>query len=362
MKVRTAQHRSGIALIIVLLVVVVLGILAGGFAYSMKVETTLARHATFRSDIDWAGRGAIEAAKWVLANSMIGPQGQADSLKAKWAGGPGETNSILADVDLKNYRFVELVFPCDAVMAIDMKDLDRKFNINMADEIILRQAMTLIGVDASASSSIIGSILDWRDTDGNTHQSGTESEYYETLDPPYYAKDGWIDDMSELLLVRGVTPAMYWGSSGGGMPAVMNRPVGGLKSHFEEPTYAVGLNDMFTPISSRFVNVNTASATVLQIFPDIDEMLAQAIIARRAGLDGQDGTEDDTPFRSPGEIATVAGLNPVAVQAFQRYFTVRSLCFEVHVDVDFRGTKREYVALLRRNSPKDIQTMNLYWK
>src|SRR5438093_4939022 len=39
--------RSGIALIIVLVIIVALGILAGGFAYTMKVETKLARNASF---------------------------------------------------------------------------------------------------------------------------------------------------------------------------------------------------------------------------------------------------------------------------------------------------------------------------
>ena len=355
MRVRTCQHHSGIALIIVLLVIVVLGILAGGFAYSMKVETTLARHATFDTDLDWAGRSGVEVAKWVLAQSMTAPQGGIGSFKRQW-GDFGMTNDILATVDLKNYELG------DARLSIDIKDLDRKFNINVADEVILRQAMTLIGVDAAASSTIIGSILDWRDPDSNTHLSGTESDYYESLDPPYFCKDGPIDDLTELLLVRGVTPAMYWGSGGGGLPPVLNRPVSGLKSALDEPTYAVGLADLFTPISSRFVNINTASATVLQIFPDIDEIVAQAIIARRAGPDGVEGTEDDMPFRSPAEIATVAGLNPAAVQAFGRYFSVRSFCFEVHISVDMRGTKREYVAILRRNGPKDIQTLNLHWR
>jgi len=364
MRVCIPKNRSGIALIIVLLVIVVLGILAGAFAYSMKVETTLARHATFSSDLDWAGRSGAEVAKWALAQSMASPQGPVGSFKREW-GDLGATNDILASVDLKNYH-IQRINPQgqieEAILSIDIKDLDRKFNINVADEIILRQAMTLIGVDAAASSTIIGSILDWRDPDSHTHLSGAESDYYEGLDPPYFAKDGPIDDLTELLLVRGVTPAMYWGSGSGGIPTVLNRPAHGLKSAFDEPTYAVGLVDLFTPISSRLVNMNTASATVLQIFPDIDENVAQAIIARRAGLDGQDETEDDTPFRSPAEIGTVPGMSPIAVQALGRYFTTRSLCFEVHISVDMRGTKREYVAILRRNGPKDIQTLNFHWK
>ena len=75
MKIRPTQSRRGIALIIVLIVIVVLGILAGGFAYSMKVETTLARHASFSSELDWLGRAGVEVAKWVLSQSSMGPNG-----------------------------------------------------------------------------------------------------------------------------------------------------------------------------------------------------------------------------------------------------------------------------------------------
>ena len=55
------------------------------------------------------------------------------------------------------------------------------------------------------------------------------------------------------------------------------------------------------------ININTASAQVLQLIPGIDPSLAQGIISTRAGLDGMDGTEDDMPFRTPGELINVPG-------------------------------------------------------
>lgn len=346
-------------MIIVLIVIVVLGILAGGFSYSMKVETVLARHASFSSELDWLGRSGVEVAKWVLAQSSVGPNAAVDSLNQKWAGGTGDTNNILAAVDLKNYQIG------NGTVSIDIKDLDRKFNINVAvqDEIILKQALTLIGVDAGNFTTITGSLMDWRDADTNPHMGGAESEVYEQQDPPYFAKDGPFDDMTELLLIRGVTPAMFWGSSGGGLPPVFNHPNPGQRGHFEEPSYAVGLMDLFATVSGRQININTTTATVLQLIPEIDENIAQAIIQARAGPDGQDGTEDDTPYRTPTEIAArVPFVNPAGIQNLSRLFTVRSIVFEAHVTASIGGTKREYVALLRRMNPKQIDTLNLYWK
>jgi type II secretory pathway component PulK len=369
------QRSDGIALIMVLVVIVVLSILAFGFAYSMKVETTLARHAMFSSDLDWAGRSGIEVAKWVLAEESKGQNAMFDSLRNKWAGGPGESNSPLMEIDLKNYP---LYRPDDSLLAnlsIEIVDNDRKFNINVADEIRIKQALTLIGVDAGAFTAITSSILDWRDPDKNPHMGGAETDYYEGLTPSYFAKDGPFDEITELLRIKGVTWEMFWGSSGGTAAAV-TRPRGPRSSQFEEPTYAVGLNDLFTCLSSRLVNMNTAPATVFQMmFPEFDTTIADAIIRERNGPDGAPGTDDDTPFRSSSELmfrvrelaqivgppSGQPGQNPATAQ-IASLFTARSLVFEVRVTASIGNTKRDYVGILRRNNAKDIQTLNLYWK
>src|SRR5436190_10987615 len=91
------QSQQGIALVMVMIVLTVLAVMAGEFAYLMKVETKLARNSSFETDYEWAGRSGIERARWILAMSSIGPRGAVDSLGSKWAGGPGDTNGPLAD-------------------------------------------------------------------------------------------------------------------------------------------------------------------------------------------------------------------------------------------------------------------------
>jgi type II secretory pathway component PulK len=145
---------------------------------------------------------------------------------------------------------------------------------------------------------------------------------------------------------------------------VLNRAPGGRRDPFDEPSYVLGLVNLFTPVSGRLININTASAEVFQLFPDIDANLAQMIISGpggRAGPDQQDGTADDMPFRAVTELQRT-GLPPPLVARMAPYCTVKSLCFEARISVDLRGFKREYTAILRRNGPKDIQTLNLHWK
>ncbi|MCW5556470.1 MAG: hypothetical protein KIT22_01280, partial [Verrucomicrobiae bacterium] len=60
------HSESGIALIIVLLTLFSLGVMAGIFAYAMKVETRLAANTTSSVELEWLGRSGVEIAKWIL--------------------------------------------------------------------------------------------------------------------------------------------------------------------------------------------------------------------------------------------------------------------------------------------------------
>jgi len=355
MKIGARQKQTGIALIIVMISITVLSILAAGFAYSMKVETKLAQNANSETEMTWLGLSGVELARYVLAQSLKCPY---DSLNQKWAGGPGsecETNGALGGISLENYELGNGKF------SVKITDLERKVNINGADEATLEQALRLIGVDAGDFSAIGGSILDWIDPDNNTHIGGTESDVYQSLDPPYYAKNKPIDDLSELLLVRGITPDIYWGGvSTNHQPAAFQTKLGVVRPG-SAVAYSVGLADLFTAISSGRININTAPFMTLQMIPSVDENIASEIIRLRSGPDGTDGTEDDTPFHNAGELIN-AGLSRQVVQQLSRFCDVRSRTFEVEVDVEIGTYKRQFFAILGRNSNRDVQVLSFYWK
>jgi type II secretory pathway component PulK len=68
------------------------------------------------------------------------------------------------------------------------------------------------------TDDIANAIVDWLDPDDNPRvsqmggQGGAESSYYLSLSPPYMPKNGPIDSLEELLLVRGVTPDLLYGN------------------------------------------------------------------------------------------------------------------------------------------------------
>jgi general secretion pathway protein K len=360
MKLRTIYLASarGVALIIVLLVITVLALLAGGFALSMKVETTLARHTNHDAEFEWLGRSGVELARYAVGQQLTVTSEPYDALHQLWAGGRKVTNEVFRDITLRDVELGPGKF------TVEIVDQERKLNINVADETQLRLALAQVGLDAATTPEVADSILDWIDPDELPRLNGAESDYYLGLAVPINAKNGPLDDITELLLIRGVVPEMVFGSAAVRGPeavSVTGRPL--TMQSKSAPVYTNALADIFTVTSARFVNINTASPLVLQIASGMDAPTAEAIVRQRAGPDGVDGTEDDTPFRSVRELMNVPGMNETAVGNAGRIFSVRSAVFEVRVVVDIGGVQRTARALLlRNNSPSDVRVMTFGWQ
>jgi len=128
----------------------------------------------------------------------------------------------------------------------------------------------------------------------------------------------------------------------------------------QTPDYPFGLKDVFTPFSNGKININTADANVLQLIPGIDANIAASILQIRAGPDGVDGTEDDTPFQSVTQLGT-ANIDPRAVAQMSRYCTVRSATFKVTVTAKTGLFSRDFEAILFRNG-RNVQVVSFYWE
>lgn len=353
--------RQGIALIIVMISVFVLMVLAGGFAYSMRVETRLARNTSSETELEWMGRSTVEYTRWVLANSLLDPQRPWDSLDQPWATGHGflgPSNAPIAQVQNP------LPFR-KGTATWKITDLESRININQANEPLLQQCLMGMGVDAGQMTPIVNSILDWIDRDDQPHVEGAESEYYQSLSPPYYAKNGPIDDLSELLLIKGVTPDLFWG------PASTNHAPGIFLPRIDRSAapnvpagYPFGLVDIFTPLSTGRVNINTASEPVLQVLLNGDAMAAQRLMEVVRSNTGADGNA--MPVGSPGfgvpDALVSAGLSRQAAMAASMYFVTRSSTFKVTVDAEINGYHRTFVAILGRMNQNDVKVLNFYWK
>ncbi len=348
-----------------MIAIFVLTMLAGGFALSMKVETRLARNANSETEIEWLGRSAVECARWELAQQYMISQEQYDGLDQVWAGGPGgigTSNSPLADFQHR----IETHDPSGAVRGTatwTIVDYERKVNINVATEPILQQAMSVMQADPALMTPVVNSILDWVDPNTGSHRiQGAKSDYYQSLDPPYSCKDGPIDDLSELLLIKGVTPELYWGISvTNHQPGLFNPQGSRYGSQAGLPGYIVGLTNLFTPLSVGKININTASAEVLQTIPGVTREAAEGIVNGRSGED--DGSGLMGPYRNIAQIQRVPEVAPIMSRQIQMFCDVRSYTFEVQVDAEVAGYHRHFVGVIGRppGNPRGIQVLNFYW-
>ncbi len=379
--------RRGIALVLVMLTVIVLSAIVGSLAISMSTEMRLARNTDYDAQMEWMGRSGIELARYALANKCP-EQRNIDALNQFWAGGTSPCSNDVENIPLKNVPLGP------GHISVTITDMERKWDINLVanprqpQKEILQKALTEVGVtDAEQSSTIIDSIIDWINPNESAGFSGAKSDYYMHLNPPYFCKNGQIDDISELLLIKGITPEIYWGSNS------TNHPVSAYQQHgsgaFDQPTlsrsgagfrdgdqpqYPVGLVELFGALGNR-LNINTASLKTLQLIPGLDEGAAARILEERAGPDGQDGTDDDAPFQSPADISRGlpggGGMNipggPPGGQALgpvANYIDVRSYVFQVKVDAEINDYKRTFYGIVSRTGGggQQIKCVKFYWE
>ncbi|MGA2877344.1 MAG: hypothetical protein ABSG13_00165 [Bryobacteraceae bacterium] len=106
-------------------------------------------------------------------------------------------------------RVLRLDFPTGVVRAEFIPE-NSKLNVNFATAPELNNLLLALGVNPSQAPAIVAGILDWR---GGT-PGGSFSEldqYYMSLTPSFRARHASLQEIEELLLVRGITPDLFYG-------------------------------------------------------------------------------------------------------------------------------------------------------
>jgi general secretion pathway protein K len=112
--------------------------------------------------------------------------------------------------------------------------------------------------------------LDWRDPDDFFRVNGAEESYYQSLKEPYHCKNAPLDSIEELLLIRGVNRALFYG----------RKDV--KKGEEGEKVVQAGLKDIFSIYSPGVqIDINSATPVVLRVVLGIGEGLSQKVIKAR---------------------------------------------------------------------------------
>ena len=197
----------GVALIMVLWVMAILSVAVLEFSFAMRTEVNITKNYKDELQLYAAVQGGVQRA---IAELIFKHDPRVQQLRKTL-----RTEEIPPDkkewvADGRSYSL-----PLDqGTCEIKMMSEAGKVNINLVSESMLRKIMTLLGLEGEARDIVVDSILDWRDPDDFYRVNGAENDYYQSLKEPYRCKNGNFDSIEELLLVRGITPALFYGRKG----------------------------------------------------------------------------------------------------------------------------------------------------
>ena len=181
MRGRGGPSNRGVALLLVLWALVLLGTLALGFSWSMRTEAMAARNGIDGTRAYFQARTGVSRAVALLASLP------ADNVLA---------SSITGEDG-------------DASYAVRIESESGKVNVNLVDGEVLLGMLRKAGLPEEEAEGIRDAILDWRDEDDVPRPFGAERGEYERMAEPVVPRNGEIRGIGELMSVRGVTKELY---------------------------------------------------------------------------------------------------------------------------------------------------------
>ncbi|MCX5907400.1 MAG: type II secretion system protein GspK, partial [Deltaproteobacteria bacterium] len=226
-------NSRGVALIMVLWVLAVLSVIVFEFSFAMRTEVSMTKNYQEELQLHALAEGGIQRA---VAELVYKQDPRIQQLRKNF-----KQEAILKQEEIPEEqkewvtdgREYKVPFERGECTVRVMGEAG-KVNINVVSETMLRKIIVNLGLEEEKRDIVVDSILDWRDPDDFHRMNGAENDYYQGLPEPYNCKNGNLDAVEELLLVKGVTAQLYYGNK------IKEEGAG------DEKTETVGLKDIFS--------------------------------------------------------------------------------------------------------------------
>jgi len=178
------KQQSGLALVMVLWLIMLLGIIASGHTYNVHIESRLAA-----ANIQMAkARASVEAGLNVAILQLLTTN---------------STSPWPIDGTVEHFRLA------NTEILIAIRDATGLIDLNEAGPDLLQNLLTALEIDANQQKRIIAAILDWRDGDDLTRLDGAEAPDYLSSGLPWTPRDGAFSSVEELRYVMGITQRLF---------------------------------------------------------------------------------------------------------------------------------------------------------
>ncbi|MFO7965298.1 MAG: general secretion pathway protein GspK [Desulfobacterales bacterium] len=324
----TASHHiknsRGMALLITLGIIATLTILAIELNRKGRDAVTSVTAARTRQTLTEMATSGIHAGMALLAEDKFNdPPSGLDSILEDWAD-PEIMEQLIAGMAFENGDLtVRIDDELGKIQVNALVQFPEGINANRLQADLWERFLRLIATAEEAyaeiePSTIIDSTKDWldsKDDDAITGLNGAESDYYRSLEPPYECKNGPIEDLEELVLIKGVSPELFYGLEGlFGIADYLTPTLGPLSDGTE--SYFQGK-----------ININTADLPILAaLMPVGAEILAPEIFAYREELSDLEPIADlsnPTWYKhAPG--CSDIDIDPNLITTFSDFFRIRS--------------------------------------
>lgn len=324
-----APSNRGSVLIIVLWMLTVMSIICLSFAKMVRVEANAVLNTRLLSSAYYLAQAGINETIYKLIVFRL--EGGAVPLALQETMEPSdiEKGRVELKTDIGDVR-------------VDLSDEDGKINVNRASKELLLSLLLNMGTDEERADVISDSILDWVDADDDYHLNGAESDYYTSLDNPYRAKNGRMDTVEELLLVRGMDADLFYGRS--------------VRDLLGKSSFIPGLNRCLTVYgTSAGINVNSAPYYVLLAIgfsPDV----ARQVMAERSRKPFKD--DRDFTQRIPGAPGMQELKTPVMTRS-----PLQSAYFSMVSTASMHNSrlKKTIFTVIRLNARFPLKHSIVYW-
>lgn len=317
--------RTGSALMLALVTIVLLSSLTASFLFRVHVESDLSARHRFGAKARSLSRSGLDVAAWLLAIAPeAGNEPEEDMTEETFIA----ARHLQRGIAVQRYTLET----GEGELRLDIRPESGRRNVNLlpdADwEIMLENA----GVPEEHIDELLDQFRDWTDEDEATRLQGAEAddEYYEERELP--VKNGPVDHLDELLNIKGFTRAILYG--------------GTLEEYYEEPDISVsGIAPLLTVYGGNRIQVNAASREILLSVSGLREGQVDRLLEGRAGTDGIFGTEDDG-YRSAADAILAGGIAGGAEELFT---TEARGIFRVRSTAEVSGVSRTTEVILELN-------------
>ncbi len=199
-------NRRGVALIVVLLMISIITALTIQLNRDTRSEVTGAANLS-----DGIRLRYIAASGFAVGEALLlADRTPFDALTEMWAN--TAMIALQSEAYFDNGSFKLAIQDEEGKIAINTLVSGSAYNAPVRELLLRLLTGPFFRLDLRKAEELVDAIKDWIDTDDEVTAAGAEGAYYAGLPRPYAAKNAPIDCIEELLMVKGVTRELFYGT------------------------------------------------------------------------------------------------------------------------------------------------------